>query len=158
MKGFIFKCSFFMMMALATACAAADAFIPEGDTLSVLAAAPLAAAPLAAVAAGFDVSKLKCMSIDEFNRLKERCPRLYVIDVVIDADESYQFIVKRPDRSFLSAIADKKEDIDAANDLIIKNLLVGGDRDALNDGLVFAGFMKQVGEVMEQGRGFFAKA
>jgi hypothetical protein len=141
------------MVLAAAVCFAADAFVSAGELPAVL-----AAAPLAAVIPGFDVAKLTCMPADEFSRLKERYPRLYVIDVVIDADEVYQFIVRRPDRAVLSAIADKREDVDAANDLIIKNLLVGGDREALSDGLVFAGFMKQVGKVMEQGRGFFARA
>lgn len=151
MKGFNFKYVLFMVLALA-ACLAADAFTSGGETLAVLATAPLAVATTK-----FDVAKLK-IPVEEFEQLKAKYGRLFVIDLVFDEEESYQFIVRRPTKSVMSAIADKHDDFNAANDLIVKNILVGGDKEALEDGLVYNGFMKLVSKVMEHGRGFFYKA
>jgi hypothetical protein len=148
------------------ACFAFNAFVEAGtlgtagtlETIGTLGFGVLAVAPIVAAPAGFDVSRLRCITVEEFQKLKERFLHLYVIDVVIDDDESYQFIVRRPDRALLSAIADKKNNVDAANDMIIKNLMVAGNASALDDGLVFAGFMKQVGWVMQSAKSFFGKA
>ena len=157
MKGLLSIRSFLVIALTMAVCVAADALTIGGDIAAVI-----AVAPVAAVSGGFDVSTLTCVSAVEFDQLKARYRFLYVINVVIGDvigdDERYQFIVKRPDRALFSAIADSKDDIDAANDLIVKNLMVAGDKDALDDGLVFAGFIQQVGHVMQQGKGFFVKA
>jgi len=161
------KCVFLMFLSLAI-CFVANEVVSASETFvtgitevaGTIEVAPAIAAAVVAlpVVAGFDVSKLKCMSAEEFGALKDRYGRLFVIDVLIDDDESYQFILKRPCRAITLAVADLGDNFEAVNDLIIKNLLVGGDKDALDDGIVYNAFMRQVGKVMEQGKSFFTKA
>lgn len=118
----------------------------------------LIAAPLAAVAIGtLNVENLK-IPIAEFEQLKTKYGKLYVIDIKLDEDEIYQFVVRRPTRDLLSALAKHKDDIDKANDLIIKNMVVAGDKNALDDGLVYARLMKETSKIIEQGSSFLSKA
>lgn len=118
----------------------------------------VAAAPMAAVAIGnFNADNLK-IPLAEFEQLKARHGKLYVIDIQIDEDEKYQYIVCRPTRNLLSAIAKYKDDLDKANDLILKNMVVAGDMDALEDGIVFARLMKDTAKIIEQGTSFLSKA
>lgn len=121
--------------------------------------AVLAVAPVAAVGAvsAFNPEKLK-ISREDFEQLKARYRKLYVIDINIDDDEHYQYIVIRPSRDLLSAIASYKDDMDKANELIIKNMVVAGDTDALEDGVVYAKLMENVANIISQGTSFLSKA
>lgn len=118
----------------------------------------LAAAPLAAAAIGkLNIENLK-IPIAEFEQLKAKYGKLYVIDIKMDEDEIYQFIVRRPTRDLLSALAKNKDDIDKANELIIKNMVVAGDISTLDDGLVYGKLMQETAKLMKQGVGFLSKA
>lgn len=103
-----------------------------------------------------DLANLK-MPEAQFQELKARFGKLYIIDVVLDKDECYQFIVKRPTRILIEAVSDAK-DTTKMNDMIIKNMVVGGDMDALDDGLVYAELMKKLGGIMKSASGFLSKA
>ena len=105
----------------------------------------------------FNLENLK-ISVTEFEQLKAKYGKLYVVNINIDTDENYQFIIRRPTRQLLSAIAVNKDDLDKANDLIIKNMIVSGDTDSLDDGIVYARLMKEVRAIMEQGSAFLGKA
>lgn len=130
----------------------------DKDVASETIGAVLAVAPIAAVAVGkFNVDNLKIPQA-EFDKLKAKYGRLYVIDINIDEDESYQFIVIRPTRQLLSALAKYKDDIDKANDMIIKNMVVGGDMEGLDDGIVYASLMKDIARIIDQGKSFLSKA
>lgn len=124
---------------------------------------PADGAAMAMVAAGavtglkqVDLKKLKIPEA-EFQELKAKYGRLYVVDIQVDEDEVYQFIVRRPTRMLIEAVADTK-DIAKTNDMIIKGMVVGGDRKALEDGLVYSALMSKLGEVMRSASGFLSKA
>lgn len=103
-----------------------------------------------------EITKLKIPEA-EFRELKAKYGKLYVVDIQVDEDEAYQFIVRRPTRVLIEAVADTK-DITKTNDMIIKGMVVGGDRDALEDGLVYSALMSKLGEVMQSASGFLSKA
>ena len=114
------------------------------------------AAPVAGVGA-VNPKHLR-IPMERFNELKAKHGRLYVVNISIEEDEHYQFIVCRPSRSLLSAIASYQDNMEKANDLIIKNMVLDGDLDALDDGLVYAKLMEQVASIMSQGTAFLQKA
>lgn len=116
----------------------------------------LAAAPVAAMAS-FNLDNLK-IPMEQYQELKAKYRHLYVIDINIDEHESYQFIVRRPSRDLLSAIASNANDITKANELILKNMVLAGDIDALDDGVVYAALMEHIAEIMKQGTSFLSKA
>ena len=79
---------------------------------------------------------------------------------IVQTEESYQFAIRRPDRghiSMLMPLAEKKE-IGEFADIAVKNLVVGGDLDALEDGLVYMGVVAQLKEVIMPYQSFLAKA
>ncbi len=106
----------------------------------------------------FNLENLTVVTQEEFTKLQATHGKLYVLDIMIDKDESYQYIAKRPTRQLLSAIAEHKDDIDAANDLILKNMIVAGDLKALDDGIVYGQLMKEMGALMQHGTSFLSKA
>lgn len=124
---------------------------PSADVGVLVASIPIA------VIGSFNVENLK-IPIELFKELQARYKKLYVIDILIDKDETYQFIVCRPKRDLLSALAKYKDNIDKANELIIKNMVVGGDIEALDDGIVYARLMKDIAKIIEQGQSFLSKA
>jgi hypothetical protein len=107
--------------------------------------------------ATFNFDNLKMPKAD-FEALQAKHGKLYVLDVVIDESEKYQFAVCRPSRATISAIAANKDNLTKANDIIIKNMVVGGDLEALDDGIVFARVLKELGGIVKQGQSFLTKA
>lgn len=89
-----------------------------------------------------------------------------VTEKVIDVpEESYQFVIRRPDRShmkmFMSIAVEAKTDPaknDEYNESIIKNLIVGGDLDALDDGKVYLGVCSQLKNFISPQQSFLANA
>lgn len=78
----------------------------------------------------------------------------------IETGEQYQFIAKRPDRGLIKMllpIAEAKQ-IDEFADKAVKNLIVGGDMTALDDGLVYMGVVAQLKEIIQPAQSFLANA
>jgi len=78
----------------------------------------------------------------------------------LEEPERYQFIVKRPDRGLaqmLLTLAQKRE-IDKFAEVAVKNLIVGGDTEALKDGLVYMGVVTQLKSMVAPAQAFFSKA
>lgn len=146
----------FLVMALFVAlmCVGFDVYADAGSVDGAVVS--MAAAGVVTGIASADLSKLK-MPEAQFQELKAKFGKLYVIDVKLDDDESYQFVVKRPTRTLIEAVSDTK-DITKMNDMVIKNMVVGGDVDALDDGLVYAELMKRLGVIMKSASGFLSKA
>lgn len=128
----------------------ADGATADGAAMAVVAAGAVTGLKQA------DLNRLKIPEA-EFQELKAKYGRLYVIDVQVDEDETYQFIVRRPTRMLIEAVADTK-DVAKTNDMIIKGMVVGGDRKILEDGLVYSALMLKLGEVMQSASGFLSKA
>jgi hypothetical protein len=78
----------------------------------------------------------------------------------IEKGEIYQFLVKRPDRGLMKMLGElgRTEKYEEFNDKAIKNLIVGGDMDALDDGLVYMGIVQQLRPMMKHARSFLSKA
>lgn len=106
----------------------------------------------------FDFETLTAVSVQEFTELRAKYGKLYVINIKIDETESYQYILRRPTRQHLEMIESYKNDLSGANNIIIKNLVVAGDREALNDGIVYAAFGVEAGKIVGQAQSFLYKA
>lgn len=158
MKGFLRKGLLFslLLIGVAVCTVSATGFTlpsPLDDSGGLL---YVAAAGVAIPA--FDISKLKVVSAEKFAELQAKYRRLYVIDVVIDEHESYQFICRRPSRDVIIAIGETNDSV-KRNEMIIKNLVVAGNEDnALDDGVVFGAFMAQTVGILNDAQHFLSKA
>lgn len=74
--------------------------------------------------------------------------------------ELYQFLVKRPDRGLIKMLLPLAQSgkLDEFTDKAIKNLIVGGDTDALEDGIVFMGVSSQLKDMIAPAQTFLSKA
>jgi hypothetical protein len=74
--------------------------------------------------------------------------------------ELYQFLVKRPDRGLIKMLLPLAQNgkLDEFTDKAIKNLVVGGDLNALDDGIVFMGVSSQLKEMIAPAQTFLSKA
>lgn len=106
----------------------------------------------------FDIGRLKAVSREAFAELQAKYKHLYVIDVVVDKGEAYQFILRRPTRDIIMALGDTN-DATKRSDMIIKNLVVAGNEDnVLDDGVVFSAFMSRSAEILNDAQHFLFKA
>lgn len=140
-----------LLLCMALSAIAAGNHAPESLALAA------AAVPAGVIVKNFNIDNLK-IPMAEFEKLKAKYKHLYILDVVVDDDEKYQFVACRPSRSLLSAVLASGDDTEKINDLIIKNMVVGGDLDAIDDGLVYGALIRELGKILKLGKGFFAKA
>jgi hypothetical protein len=80
---------------------------------------------------------------------------------VVTPAEQYQFIVRRPDRSLIKMLlplAGDTSQLDVFADSAVKNLIVGGDMAALDDGLVFMGVVSQLKDLIQPASAFLETA
>ena len=84
--------------------------------------------------------------------------RLKMVTISIAEDESYEFAVVRPSRHVIMAMASKKDDLEAANDILIKNCVQGGDMEALEDAAVYTKMIETLGEMIAGAQAFIANA
>jgi len=108
----------------------------------------------------------------ELNALKVKYKHISIIKVVVveeekdgnghvtEEEESYEFAVRRPDRGHISMLMPlaQKQEIDEFADKAVKNLVVGGDTEALEDGLVFMGVVAQLKSVIMPAASFLTRA
>lgn len=106
------------------------------------------------------------------NDLKVKYGKIKIITVVAeeaekDANgkelvpaETYQFLVRRPDRSLIKMLLPLAESrqLDEFADKAVKNLVVGGDIDKLDDGIVFMGVVSQLKEMISPAQSFLSNA
>jgi hypothetical protein len=79
---------------------------------------------------------------------------------VLEEGEQYQFLVKRPDRSLIKMLlplAEARQTGDFS-DKAVKNLVVGGDMAALEDGIVYMGVVSQLRQMISPAQSFLSKA
>lgn len=90
--------------------------------------------------------------------------RRNVVEIAVFTDDHYKFmyLVKRPSKSVLQAIAEEKEKGDKKNDPTaitnIQKLMIGcvleGDREAFeHDGAIYSQLVKEIGKLTQQARG-----
>jgi len=110
----------------------------------------------------YQLDNLKCVTQEVYQGLHAKYGKLYVIDVNIDEDESYQFLLRRPTRQHLEIIGnyEKKGDYTKVNEFTVKNLVVAGNENDIleNDGVVFGQFNIAASKIVKQGQSFLGKA
>lgn len=84
--------------------------------------------------------------------------RLKIVTISISEDEKYEFAVVRPSRHVIMAMASKKDDLEAANEILIKNCVQGGDMDALEDAAVYTKMIETLGEMIAGAQAFIKNA
>jgi hypothetical protein len=125
----------------------------EFSTPSIAFAAAVVAIP------AFDFKNLKSVTEAEFSALQAKFGKLYIVDISIDKNETYQFIVRRPTRQHLEIIAGYGSDTTKINDFTIKNLVVAGnEKNALDDGLVYSAFNSEIAKIIGESSSFLSKA
>jgi len=130
---------------------------PDWETVVEMGTPALAMAAVAIPA--YNLDNLKCVTLDAFGALQAKFGKLYVIDVNIGEDESYQFLLRRPTRQHLEIMQSYKGDVTKINDFTIKNLVVAGNEgNALDDGVVFTQFNAETVKIIRQAEAFLAKA
>lgn len=79
---------------------------------------------------------------------------------VIEEGEQYQFLVKRPDRGLIKMLLPLAQGgkIDEFAEKAVKNLVIDGDMDALEDGIVFMGVVSQLKTMIAPAQAFLSKA
>jgi len=79
---------------------------------------------------------------------------------VIEPGEQYQFLAKRPDRGLIKMLLPLAEarQIDDFSDKAVKNLIVGGDMNMLEDGIVYMGVVSQLRQMISPEQSFLANA
>lgn len=102
--------------------------------------------------------EITAVSPEEFKALKAKFKKLYLITVQADEDEKYQFIARRPSRSLIESIAAQPDNNVGANKAMIDNMIVGGDKSSLEDGLVYGAVLTQLGKIVGQAKSFLTKA
>lgn len=96
----------------------------------------------------------------EIDDLEKEKVRSIAAGIVVDEGEKYQFAVRRPDRGLikmLMPLAQQKK-LDEFAEKSVRNLVVAGDMDALEDGLVFMGVVQQMQELIAPYESFLSKA
>ena len=109
----------------------------------------------------------RLVSLEKLKELKDYEDSKKIIDQLpplsgelIEEAEKYQFIVRRPDRGLTRMLTDlaAKKKIDELMDKAVKNLVVGGDMEALEDGIVFASVFKRLETFLSPARSFLSRA
>lgn len=102
---------------------------------------------------------LETLLNDESNAIAKTLLAKYKGEI-IEPGEQYQFLAKRPDRTLIKLLlplAESKQ-IDDFADKAVKNLIIGGDTDKLDDGIVFMGVVSQLRQMISPEKSFLSKA
>lgn len=84
--------------------------------------------------------------------------RLKMVIIALSDEEKYEFAVVRPSRHVIMAMASKKDDLEAANEILIKNCVQDGDMYALEDAAVYTKMIETLGEMITGAQAFIANA
>ncbi|MDR1116222.1 MAG: hypothetical protein LBL33_08790 [Tannerella sp.] len=103
-------------------------------------------------------TKLWCITQAEFDALKAKYKHLYILDVTFDDKERYQFISRRPTKEVIQAAGENRSSSNRIADLMIKNMIVAGNLDDLNDGVVYSRVMQLLTGIVKDGKKLFTKA
>lgn len=84
--------------------------------------------------------------------------RLKHVTVQVDTDERYDYLIVRPTKDTLLAVAKKKDDLEAANDILIKNCVKAGNMEAMEDSTVYTSVLTAIGQLIAGQAAFISKA
>lgn len=119
----------------------------------------LATAGAAVAVPGKDALKnLRVVTQEEFNALEAKYKRLYILDITFDADEHYQFIARRPTKDVIQAMGESKDAPFKIADMMIKNMIVAGNMEDLEDGVVYSRVIELLTGIVKEGKKLFTRA
>ena len=96
---------------------------------------------------------------EEHKEMKEKYGRrLKHVTVQVDEDERHDYLIVRPGKNVLLAMAKKKEDLEEANDILIRNCVAAGNMEALEDSAVYTSVLTAIGELIAGQAAFISKA
>ncbi len=105
------------------------------------------------------MKKFKDITSEQIKKWKETKGKLKQVSIPIDGelDKYAQFIICKPTRNLLSALADagERKDVDKVQELLITNCVLGGDMDYIDeeskqcDVSVYLALLEEVGKFME---------
>ena len=84
--------------------------------------------------------------------------RLKHVTVQVDEDERYDYLIVRPKKNILLAMAKKKDDLEEANDSLIRNCVAAGNMEALEDSTVYTSVLTAIGQLIAGQAAFISKA
>lgn len=84
--------------------------------------------------------------------------RLKHVTIQVDEDERYDYLIIRPDKNILLAMAKKKDDLEEANDILIRNCVAAGNMEALEDSAVYTSVLTAIGQLIAGQAAFISKA
>lgn len=84
--------------------------------------------------------------------------RLKHVTVQVDEDERYDYLIVRPNKNILLAMAKKKDDLEEANDILIRNCVAAGNMEALEDSAVYTSVLTAIGQLIAGQAAFISKA
>ena len=84
--------------------------------------------------------------------------RLKYVTVQVDEDERYDYLIVRPSKNILLAMAKKKDDLEVANDILIRNCVAAGNMKALDDSAVYTSVLTAIGQLIAGQAAFISKA
>ena len=84
--------------------------------------------------------------------------RLKHVTVQVDEDERYDYLIVRPNKDLILAMAAHKDDLGAANDLLLNNCVKAGDREALEDSAVYTTVLSAISALISGQAAFISKA
>lgn len=84
--------------------------------------------------------------------------RLKHVTVQVDEDELYDYLIVRPEKNILLAMAKKKDNLEEANDILIRNCVVAGNMEALEDSAVYTSVLTAIGRLIGGQAAFISKA
>lgn len=103
--------------------------------------------------------KINGFTKEQYDELKARYGnRLRYLRVQVDEEEVHDFLLLRPNKNVILAIAHQRDDINAANELLIANCVVAGDKEALEDGVVYSSVLEAIGGLLKAQGAFTSKA
>ena len=111
----------------------------------------------------FDWSKITDFSQEDYIQAvaKHGEKRIYHLHIEVDEEEKYDYLLVRPSKQVMSAVAKYGVDkyYDRANNFLIKNCTLAGDMQAMeDDAMIFTEVLKTLTTFSNQAHTFFSKA
>ena len=79
-------------------------------------------------------------------------------EMKIKAGKPYEELIVRPKKNILLAMAKKKDDLEEANDILIRNCVAAGNMEALEDSTVYTSVLTAIGQLIAGQAAFISKA
>lgn len=100
------------------------------------------------------LKKVGDITQEEIDAWKAKYGKNSLTQVSVESNgENYEFIIKRPGRTVLDAIAEygMKKEVTKANKVMVTSCVLAGDMEAMeNDGAVYGAVLQEISALMEK--------